>query len=233
MNIENLESLLDGIKARKSCLVISVLSLKGGAGKTTVSTNLAWSLKLLGLDVLLVDSDHPDQLSASLWAENSEEDKKVSCVQISDRSAIKSEIPRFKQLYDVIVVDGRPNDNLIAAACVRVSDLIIVPLQPTALEVWRVRDLVDIIEQRQELDDSLKSAILLNMTKKNSNSDKRAREGIKELFDINILKSQLTNLDAYQDDIGIGRGVLSRPKDNNASNEMKCLLKEIGRVLND
>ena len=46
--------------------VIAVLNQKGGAGKTTVATNLSRAIQLLGHTVLLADSD--PQGSARDWA---------------------------------------------------------------------------------------------------------------------------------------------------------------------
>ncbi len=234
MNLNCLKPLKEVVKQRRHALCISVLGLKGGPGKTTISTNIAWAFNLLGLNVLIVDSDHPDQISASLWSANSEEGKKVSCIQISDRATLKSEIPKFKSLYDVIIIDGRPNDNLMTAACIKVSDVALVPVLPTPLDMWRVRDMIEIIEVRQEAGADLKAAIVLNQTKKNSNSDKRTRLAITEMMGgFKVLTSQLTGLDAYQDEVGMGRGVLSRHEDDSAGFEFKKLMVELGEWLND
>ncbi|KYK72447.1 ParA family protein [Aggregatibacter actinomycetemcomitans] len=45
--------------------VISVLSQKGGSGKSTLSINIARSLQLKGFDVALIDTD--PQASAREW----------------------------------------------------------------------------------------------------------------------------------------------------------------------
>jgi chromosome partitioning protein len=234
MNLNCLQPLKTLVKQRKHCLCIAVLGLKGGPGKTTLSTNIAWAFHLLGLNVLVVDSDHPDQISASLWSANSDETNKVSCIQIADRVTLKNEIPKFKALYDVIIIDGRPNDNLMAAACIKIADVAIVPTLPTPLDMWRVRDMIEIIQVRQEAGADLKAAIVLNQTKKNSNSDKRTRTVINEMFDgFKVLESQLTALDAYQDDVGMGKGVLSRHDDDRAGFEFKMLMVELGSWLNE
>lgn len=46
-------------------MIISFLNQKGGVGKTTISTNVAYALSQRGFKVLLVDSD--PQHSASDW----------------------------------------------------------------------------------------------------------------------------------------------------------------------
>lgn len=50
-------------------IVISVLTQKGGAGKTTISTHLARAFQLQGYSVLLVDSDQ--QGTARDWGATS------------------------------------------------------------------------------------------------------------------------------------------------------------------
>ena len=47
----------DTIKQKEYRMIVSVLNQKGGAGKTTLSTNIARALQICGDDVLLVDAD--------------------------------------------------------------------------------------------------------------------------------------------------------------------------------
>ena len=48
-------------------MIISFLNQKGGVGKTTISTNVAFDLTQRGYKVLLVDAD--PQLSVLSWAD--------------------------------------------------------------------------------------------------------------------------------------------------------------------
>lgn len=215
------------------CPVIGVIGLKGGPGKTTFATNLTWGLNLLGLNVLLVDCDHSDQLTASLWAAATPDDNKVSCVQFNDAESLKRELPKFRGIYDAIVVDGRPNENIMTAAILKLSNLVIIPSKPSPVDVWRISDTIELTKVRMELDDSLKVGVVLNETRHNSKSDERTRKAIAEEFDnFPVLKSQMSYVDPYQLDLGLGRGVLSRTDKDNVAIEFKNLMIELGEVLN-
>ena len=80
--------------------IISLLNQKGGVGKTTLSTNIAMSLKEYRKKVLLVDSD--PQGSLRDWNE-ANEGKLISVVGL-DRETLAQDVEAVKNGYDYIIV---------------------------------------------------------------------------------------------------------------------------------
>jgi len=127
--------------------IISVLNPKGGSGKTTISTNLARSLHERGHSVLLVDSD--PQGSARDW-HAANEDNPIELVALDRPNNVKT-LTSMAANYDYVVIDGAAKLEDMIAACIKVSNLVLIPVQPSPYDIWAASDLVEFIKARQEV----------------------------------------------------------------------------------
>ena len=100
--------------------IIAVLNQKGGAGKTTLSTNLARALQLAGDKVLLVDSD--PQGSARDW--NAAGNGDLLPVIGLDRSTLAKDIQAIQDNQDWLIIDGAPQIAELAVAAIKCADVI-------------------------------------------------------------------------------------------------------------
>lgn len=60
--------------------------------------------------------------------------------------------------YDYVVIDGAAKLEDMIAACIKVSDFVLIPVQPSPYDIWAASDLVDFIKARQEVTDGLPRA---------------------------------------------------------------------------
>ena len=127
--------------------IIAILNQKGGAGKTTIATNLAHALQLDGHKVILVDSD--PQGSARDW--NAASDGAILQVVGMDRSTLAKDIQSVVNNHDFIIIDGAPQIADLAIAAIKCADVILIPVQPSPYDIWACEDLVEIIKARQEI----------------------------------------------------------------------------------
>jgi chromosome partitioning protein len=110
---------------------ILVASSKGGAGKTTLATNLAAWLALDGKRTVLVDAD--PQASATRWAERRAELESAVLPLDGTRKGWKSALPEDA---DYVVVDGRAGAMAEELeAFVERADAIVVPVLPSGLDI--------------------------------------------------------------------------------------------------
>ncbi len=109
--------------------IMALLNEKGGSGKTTISTNLVRGVQLNGLKVLLVDSD--PQGSARDWYAAAGEDNNLPPVVGLDRPALFKKLPELVHNTDWVIIDGAPQLEALAVAAIKVSDFVLIPVQPS------------------------------------------------------------------------------------------------------
>ena len=116
-------------------LVIALISQKGGAGKTTLATNLAVAAELAGQSTLLVDLD--PQASATGWAHSREADTPVAvAAQAADLEDVLATAREHNAA--LCVIDTAPHAESPALAAARAADLVLVPCRPSAFDIRAV-----------------------------------------------------------------------------------------------
>ena len=125
--------------------IIAVCNQKGGCGKTTIAVNLAQAFANLGLRVLVADMD--PQASALDWAWDA---KDFDVVDAQGR--IKpADLRRMRKQYELTLIDCPPQYAEPSAEAIRIADLVLVPVQPSQLDVWATQAIVDLIKARQSV----------------------------------------------------------------------------------
>ena len=208
--------------------IISVQNQKGGAGKTTIATNLAVAISRYH-SVLLADAN-PQQASASDWHEAGG-DRYVDCVSVDKASMVKS-LKNVAKNYDYVVIDTSPTKNELAAACIAASDYVLVPVQPSPYDLWACADLVSLIKQRQEIAGGKpKCNFVINAARVGTNSFSEIKSEIEE-YGITRLSSVLYRRESYIKTASAGDSVINST-DSKSKSEFEGLYSEVMRVLNE
>ena len=117
--------------------IITVAQRKGGSGKTTLAANLAVAWLQAGRKVGLVDID--PQQSLTLWlAMRGGGTAALAASQIKGWR-IRDEVERMARANDLVLVDSPPHDETEARLAVRAADLVLVPVQPSPMDVWATK----------------------------------------------------------------------------------------------
>lgn len=203
-------------------MIISFLQEKGGAGKTTISINVAYALKkIFNRKVILIDSD--PQGSARDWHENNNGEK-LEIIGI-DRPTIEKDLIKFKEKYDFIIIDGAPHLSLMVTKTIVCSDIIFIPVQPSPYDVWASAALVDLIKQRQDIIcGKLKAAFIISRKINNTIIGEEVRTILKD-YGLPILNFGTSQKIIYSTSAAKGETVLDDR--GLAQNEIINLTKEI------
>ena len=203
--------------------VIAVLNQKGGAGKTTLSTNIARQLHLEGERVLLVDSD--PQGSARDW-NAANEDAPFTVVGI-DRPTLDKDIKGIKSGYDWIIIDGAPQIKAMAVSAVKAADVILVPVQPSPYDIWACYDLVDLIKSRQEITEGKpKAAFVISRMIKNTMLSRDVRGALEE-HGLPIFNKGTVQRVVYANSAAQGKTPMDIDPSCEAAFEIKMIVKEL------
>ncbi|MFV3128017.1 ParA family partition ATPase [Niveispirillum sp. KHB5.9] len=126
--------------------VITIAQQKGGAGKTTLAIHLAVTWALAGKSTALVDIDPQGSLSA--WYQQRQatlgpENTGITHLQISGWRT-QREVERLAKSHDVVVIDSPPHAETDARIAVRTAGLVVVPVQPSPMDLWATRPTLEL-----------------------------------------------------------------------------------------
>lgn len=148
----------------------SVLSQKGGAGKTTVALHLAVAALQDGKSVIVVDVD--PQQSAVKWANIREIDlPKVIAAITPDLPKVLADAAR--RGVDLAVIDTSPRADRDCIEICRRADFVIVPVRPSVMDIPAVEETMQLIETAGQRN---KSVIVLNAVPAHTSEGQEAAE---------------------------------------------------------
>jgi len=121
--------------------VLCVTQQKGGAGKTTLCAHLAVALAAGRRDVTVLDID--PQQSMITWFRKREElfgddDDSLDVEAVNDLRR-SSQINSVARKRDIVLIDCPPHAGNEAKIAVRSADLVVVPVQPSPMDIWATR----------------------------------------------------------------------------------------------
>lgn len=202
---------------------ISVLNQKGGSGKTTLSLHLAHALTLKGFKVLLVDAD--PQGSARDWAAARKGDSLFNVIGI-DRPIIHKELPKLAEGFDYVVVDGAPRVSDLTRSAIMAADLVLIPIQPSPLDIWAAHEVVDLIKEAAIYKADLSAAFVVNRKITNTAIAREVNEVLKE-YPIPVLDAVISQRVGFAESLNIGSTVLETAPTSAAAQEVMALVDEI------
>ena len=208
-------------------MIISVVNQKGGVGKTTVAINLAAMLRRNNFNLVLLDTD--PQGSATQW-HDVEENQAVEVIHHPD-PVRPADIDALLQNYDHIVIDAPPAIGEITRSVLAVSDLAIVPLSPSPLDIWSCWGTLEMISEVQRDKPDLKAQLLVSRKIPGTRVGREAREAI-EVFETEIFDSELCQRVAYVDSMTSGVSVMQYAPGSKAMHEIESLFEEIAPLMN-
>ena len=204
-------------------MIIGLLNQKGGVGKTTLSVNIASSLARTGARVLLIDVD--PQGSALDWAAARGGAPLFSVVGLP-RPTVHKEIDQIGQGYDHIVIDGPPRVTDLARSAIMAADVVLIPVQPGAYDVWASDEIVKLIDEARVYKENIKYAFVINRKIANTAIGRDVREALGAYL-VPVLTASITQRVIFAEAAAQGKAVFEIDADGPATNEIEALMAEL------
>lgn len=209
-----------------SPLVVSLTGQKGGAGKSTVATSLAWQATTLGQRVLLVDAD--PQATSRTWADVGQEAglELPTVVAMGATMHRPEQLPRVAQGFDLVVIDCPPRAGDVQRSALMASTLTLLPCGPSAADAWALASSLELVREAQTLRPELLAAVLLTRQQPRTAVGQSARQVLSGAG-LPLLASELGYRVAYQEALAAGLGVTSYAPSSEAAAEVRALFDEV------
>lgn len=204
---------------------ITIAQQKGGAGKTTLAAQLAVTWWKMGLRVAMLDVDPQGSLAAwfDLRLRDGIPSDGLHLVQVSGWR-LSGEMDRLKREFDVVIIDSPPHAETDARVAVRAAQLIVVPVQPSPMDLWATRPTLDLATKERA-----RTLLVLNRMPSRGKMLETIRRKIEE-DELPLAQNALGNRVAFAASMMEGKGVVETGKDA-AAQEIQALAREIGAIV--
>jgi chromosome partitioning protein len=205
--------------------IITIAQQKGGSGKTTLAAQLAIVWAREGRRLALLDID--PQASLAAWVELRR--ARLGAAALGFEFAALSGwrgadwIERHAREADFVIIDSPPHAELETRIALRAATLVLVPLQPSPLDLWSSRTTV-----RLARDEGRPILAVLNRVPPRSSltetvTAELARDGVK------LAAATLGSRVAFAQAMAQGRGVVESAPGGLAAAEIAALAREVAR----
>lgn len=203
-------------------MIIAVLNQKGGVGKTTIAVNLTAAISGSGKRVALIDAD--EQGTSSEWSRK--RSNQLFPVKPYHKGLKGVGFEDDVKTYEHLVIDGPPRLFGTMEQIIRVADLVLIPVKPSAADIWAADNLIQRLQEEQGARDGLSVAFVINEFKANTRLGREVQTALKGTG-IPLTETTIGNRNAYPIALGNGETVFEHDPKGKAALEFTALFNEL------
>lgn len=205
-------------------MIVMIAGVKGGTGKTTISTNLAVMRAATGKKLLLVDAD--EQRSTVIWANQRDVlgiETRWTTVSFGGK-ALRSQILRMKDDYDDIIIDVGGRETTSLRAALSIADICCIPFKPRSLDIWTLSDVKSVINEMKPANPNLKVYAFINQADSKGSDNEGSQSILQECEEIECIPITIGSRKAFANASSDGLGVVEmKNPDKKATQEIEEL----------
>jgi chromosome partitioning protein len=207
--------------------VWSIVSQKGGSGKTTLALHLAIAAAE-ELKVLVIDLD--PQQSAERWhairqrTTGSKDDPSIAAgpyTKLPEMTRVAKKLGA-----DLVLIDTPPKLDKAITAALGPATMAVIPVKTSILDLQALEDCVRVIEFAKARP---RAVAVMNAVPTGRAKDAAVKEVARFAgrLELEVLPERLSDLPAYAQGLRSGRGVTETDRNGTAAKEVKALLEAL------
>ena len=203
--------------------VIALVGNKGGAGKTTLTVNLAVGLAR-DRRVVILDAD--PQGSSAQWRLISNDATLPAVVSATDE--LPEQVGELARQCDYVVVDCPPSVQAPQTlATLQICDLALIPVQPSPLDLWASIHIERAITEARSGNPALKALLIINQLEPRTTLSQLMRDALGEI-DVAVADTAIRRRAVYRASALEGRSVYAMGRRGaEAVAELNQLIQEV------
>ena len=203
-------------------IVVTIAQQKGGAGNSTLAAHLAVAWAGQHRKVAVIDID-PQASLVAWYAERKGTLNGKAGLDFAATTGWRTaaEVERQAKSHDVVIIDSRPHAETEARLAVRAANLVLVPVQPSPMDVWATRPTLDLAKAER-----VPALLILNRVPPRANLTEAMLAKLDELG-VGVAATRVGNRVALATSMAEGRGITETEPSSRAGQEIAALAEEI------
>jgi chromosome partitioning protein len=205
---------------------IAVVGNKGGAGKTTLSVNLAAGLSRLARMASIAVMDADPQGSSLQWRDIADSEDAISVFPAEGN--LQEQVRQLCDRFDYVIIDCPPSVHAPQTISVlEVCDLALIPVQPSPIDLWATVHIERAIDTARITNTALRSLLVINQLETRTTLSRVVREALTEIS-LPVAKTALRRRAVYRNSALEGKTVFEMgARGAAAAEELEQLIQEV------
>ena len=211
--------------------IVGIIQTKGGAGRSTLATNLAAHFSFKA-PTTLVDCDLPQATSSSWYALRQADlpSKNLLLAKANNHLELIQKAKEHSAASRYLVIDGPPRLAEMTRTIMILSDLSLIPLGASAAEIWSMTDLLQTLEEAKTYKPDVDARLVWTRFRAQTREAQELKDAVQKGLKLKELQSRLGYRVAFSEALARGLSV-EEGADRNANAEVIGLAEEVTRIL--
>jgi chromosome partitioning protein len=211
--------------------IVGIIQTKGGAGRSTLATNLAAHFSSRE-PTTLIDCDLPQGTSSSWYALRQAEfpERDLFLAQARNHLELIQKAKEHASGSRYVIIDGPPRIAEMTRAIMILSDLCLIPLGASAAEIWSTTDLLETVEEAKAYKADVDARLVWTRFRAYTREAQDLKDAVQKGLKLEELKNRLGYRVAFSEALARGLSV-EDCADQNANAEVHGLAEEVKRIL--
>ena len=203
--------------------IIAIVGNKGGAGKTTLSVNLAAGISIQS-SIAVIDAD--PQGSSLQWRAIAGDN--VHFPVYAPTFSLKQQAESYSSKNDFVLIDCPPSvKSPQSISVLEFADIAIIPVQPSPMDLWATVHIEQAISEAKETNPELKALLVINQLESRTTLSKLVREVLNEIA-LPVANTAIRRRAIYRNSALEGKSVFGVGKRGaDAAEELNSLIQEV------